>query len=145
MPPGTGDIHLSISQDIKVDGSVIVTTPDLVAQNDTKRGIAMLKMVNVPIFGVIENMAYYQCGKCDTKHLLFGTHRASELCENEKIPLLGSVPFEPETGVGNESGLPICASEKKSVGKEVFEEITRKLARKLTEENDQMPKIKVEL
>lgn len=95
MPPGTGDIQLTLSQKIPVSGAVIITTPQQVAVADARKGLAMFKKVHVPILGVIENMSYYQCPCCQEKAFLFGEGGGKKLAEQFGVRLLGEIPLNP--------------------------------------------------
>jgi ATP-binding protein involved in chromosome partitioning len=95
MPPGTGDVQLTITQSVKLNGAVIVTTRQGLSLVDVSRGILMFERVNVPILGVIENMSYFLCDKCDKKHYIFGETHAHSLEERFGIPTLAEVPLLP--------------------------------------------------
>lgn len=96
MPPGTGDIQLTVTQTVQLNGAVIVTTPQTLSLIDVARGILMFEKVNVPILGVIENMSYFLCDKCDKKHYIFGKSTHQSLTERFGIDLLAELPLLQE-------------------------------------------------
>ena len=93
LPPGTGDPHLTLLQKLKVTHSLVVTTNEDIALADTRKGINMLKKLNVPITGVIENMSYLKCKKCDEKHFIFGKNGVKKLCQDFNLKLLAKIPI----------------------------------------------------
>lgn len=107
MPPGTGDAQLAIAQGTTLAGAVIVSTPQDLALVDARRGIAMFRKVDVPILGVIENMAHFTCTECGTQHALFGTGGARSEAERMGVPFLGAVPLTMELRAASDSGQPI--------------------------------------
>ena len=92
-PPGTGDVQLTISQKIDVDGAIIITTPQELSLIDVKRGINMFRKVNLPILGLVENMSYYICKECEKKHYIFGKQTSHKLSNDYNIELLGELPI----------------------------------------------------
>jgi len=106
MPPGTGDIQLTLSQQIPVTGSVIVTTPQDMALADARKGIAMFNKVGVPVVGIIENMSYHICSHCGQHDDIFGTGGAAQVAENLAIPLLGQMPLHRQLREDIDSGIP---------------------------------------
>lgn len=96
MPPGTGDVQLTITQSVRLSGAVIVTTRQTLSLVDVARGILMFEKVNVPILGIIENMSYFICDKCDKKHFIFGGEKQSQLSERFGVELLAEIPLLPE-------------------------------------------------
>ncbi|MBC8126740.1 MAG: Mrp/NBP35 family ATP-binding protein [Gloeobacteraceae cyanobacterium ES-bin-144] len=107
LPPGTGDIQLTIVQTVSVDGVIIVTTPQEVALIDARKAISMFAKVNVPIMGVIENMAWFECD-AGKKYFLFGNGGGVREAKNLKVPLLGQIPIDIATREGGDSGLPVA-------------------------------------
>ncbi len=93
MPPGTHDIHITITQEVSLTAAVIVSTPQNVALVDVRRGIDMFSAVNVPVLGVVENMSYFMCHKCSEKHYLFGRDGVKKMAEELKVPFLCEVPL----------------------------------------------------
>lgn len=109
MPPGTGDAQLAIAQGTKLAGAVIVSTPQDLALIDARRGIAMFKKVDVPILGLIENMAHFTCTDCGKQHALFGTGGAEAEAKRLNVPFLGAVPLTMDLRAASDSGQPIVA------------------------------------
>ncbi len=113
MPPGTGDIHLTLMQMVPVTGAIVVTTPQDVALVDAKKAIAMFPQmqVKVPIIGLVENMSYFTLPGTDIRHYVFGREGGKKLAEEYEIPFLGQIPLEQDIREGGDSGIPIMASE----------------------------------
>lgn len=109
MPPGTGDAQLAIAQGTTLAGAVIVSTPQDLALIDARRGIAMFNKVDVPILGLIENMAHFTCTECGKEHALFGTGGAKAEAERLSVPFLGAVPLTMDLRAASDSGQPIVA------------------------------------
>jgi len=106
MPPGTHDIHLTIAQEIAMTGAVIVTTPQQIALIDARRGLEMFSHVSIPILGVVQNMAYFVCDKCQERHHLFDDGGAFKMCEELKLRFLGDVPFVKGIQTETDRGRP---------------------------------------
>jgi Mrp family chromosome partitioning ATPase/DUF971 family protein len=106
LPPGTGDIQLTITQSVKLSGAVIVTTPQSLALADVARGIRMFEAVSVPMLGVVENMAYFMCDQCGTKHHLFGDGKGTDLEKRFGLPTLAELPIEKRITEGLASYQP---------------------------------------
>ncbi len=110
-PPGTGDVHITLSQQFPISGAVIVTTPQAIAISDTQKGMAMFKMdnINVPILGVIENMAYFTPAELpDNKYYIFGKEGGKKLAQKFDVPFLGELPIVQSISEANDSGIPIA-------------------------------------
>ncbi len=105
LPPGTGDIQLTLVQTVSLDGAIIVTTPQEVAMIDARKAVSMFAKVNVPILGLIENMSFFECDH-GTRYNLFGQGGAQRECERIKVPLLGEIPLEPIIGQRCDGGEP---------------------------------------
>ena len=104
MPPGTGDVPLTVFQSMKIDGIVIVTSPqDLVSMIVTK-AVNMAKKMDIPIFGVIENMSYYKCPDCGSEHTIFGKSRLEEIAKEENLPILGQIPIDSKIAEACDNG-----------------------------------------
>ena len=109
MPPGTGDAQLAIAQGTDLSGAVIVSTPQDLALIDARRGVAMFRKVDVPILGVIENMAYFVCPDCGSNHALFGQGGAEAEAGRMGVPYLGAVPLTMELRAASDAGQPVVA------------------------------------
>ncbi|MEO6730131.1 MAG: Mrp/NBP35 family ATP-binding protein [Ferruginibacter sp.] len=123
MPPGTGDIHLTIVQTVPVTGVIVVTTPQLVALADAKKGIAMFSQaqLKVPIIGLVENMSYFTPAELpENKYYIFGKDGGKNLAEEFDIPLLGQIPIVQSIREGGDSGVPIMISDDDEVAKKAF-------------------------
>ncbi len=108
LPPGTGDAQLTLAQSSKISGSIIVSTPQDVALNDARKGINMFKRVNVPVIGLVENMSYFICDKCNERHYIFSHEGAKKEAEKFQIPFLGSIPINKDLRVQSDEGRPAC-------------------------------------
>jgi ATP-binding protein involved in chromosome partitioning len=107
MPPGTGDVALSLSQSVPVAGAVIVTTPQEVSLADTRRAIQMYRKLNIPAIGLIENMSHFVCPGCGRESDLFGKGGGRRLADEMSIPFLGEIPIQEPVRIGGDSGVPI--------------------------------------
>jgi ATP-binding protein involved in chromosome partitioning len=110
LPPGTGDAQLTITQRVALDGGVIVTTPQEIALLDVKRGVAMFEEVHVPVLGVVENMSYYLCRKCNHRHEIFAHGGGARLAESLNVPFLGELPLVRELREGGDHASPMVAA-----------------------------------
>jgi ATP-binding protein involved in chromosome partitioning len=131
MPPGTGDIQLTLSQKVPVSGAVIVTTPQDIALADAKKGITMFGKVNIPVLGIIENMSFHLCPECGHKEHPFGTHGGSQIAQKYNVPLLGSLPLHINIRESMDNGTPSVISEPESEVSGIYREIARKLGAQL--------------
>ena len=142
MPPGTGDIHLTLVQTVPVTGVVIVTTPQDVALADAKKGIAMFgqAQVNVPIIGLVENMSYFTPAELpNNKYYIFGKEGGKRLAEEYDLPFLGQIPLVQSIREGGDQGIPIMMSDDE-ITKKAFEEFAGTAVRSIAMRNAQMPK-----
>lgn len=131
MPPGTGDIQLSLSQKVALSGAVIVTTPQKVALLDAVKGVEMFNKVKVPVLGVIENMASHICGKCGHEEALFGTGGGEQVSQQYKTELLARLPLDPAIGVDVDRGVPSLVSQPDSSSSALYQEAATKMAAQL--------------
>jgi len=141
LPPGTGDIHLSIMQSLPITGAVVVSTPQAVALADAKKGVAMFMQdnINVPVLGIIENMAYFTPEELpDNKYYIFGQEGAKNLAEDLDVPFLGEVPIVQSIREAGDYGRP-AALQTASVIETVFEEITRNVVQETVNRNESLP------
>lgn len=111
LPPGTGDVQLTMSQQIPVTGSVIVTTPQQVSLIDAKKGLKMFEKVEIPILGIIENMSTHICSNCGHEEAIFGSNGGQELAETYKVDFLGSLPLDKRIREESDSGKPTVTAE----------------------------------
>ncbi len=142
MPPGTGDIQLTLSQKVPVAGSVIVTTPQDLALLDARKGIEMFKKVDVPVLGVVENMAVHVCSNCGHTEYLFGEGGGSRMADEYKTPLLGTLPLSMSIRQHADAGLPTVAafrgeSAKDSSETQLYLDMARRTAAQLAARNRQ--------
>jgi ATP-binding protein involved in chromosome partitioning len=110
MPPGTGDVALSLSQTVPVAGAVLVTTPQVVSLADTRRAVQMYRKLNVPTIGLVENMSHFVCPHCLTESDIFGKGGGEQLAKELSVPFLGRIPLEEPVRRGGDSGVPIVVS-----------------------------------
>src|SRR6187402_1632769 len=141
LPPGTGDIHLSIVQSLPITGAVIVSTPQAVALADAKKGVAMFQSesINVPVLGIIENMAYFTPEELpNNKYYIFGQEGAKNLAADLDVPFLGEVPLVQSIREAGDYGRP-AALQTASPLESVFEEITRNVVQETVNRNESLP------
>jgi ATP-binding protein involved in chromosome partitioning len=131
LPPGTGDIQLTLSQQIPVSGAVIVTTPQDIALIDAQRGLGMFEKVNVPVLGIIENMSLHICSHCGHEEAIFGEGGGLAMAEKNSIELLGSLPLDKQIREFADSGRPTVVAIPDSRPTEIYREIARKMSAKL--------------
>lgn len=141
LPPGTGDIHLSIMQSLPITGAVVVSTPQVVALADAKKGVAMFMSdaINVPVLGIVENMAYFTPEELpENKYYIFGQEGAKNLAEDLQVPFLGEVPLVQSIREAGDYGRP-AALQTASPLEKVFEEIARNVVREVVNRNESLP------
>jgi ATP-binding protein involved in chromosome partitioning len=141
LPPGTGDIHLSIMQSLPITGAVVVSTPQAVALADAKKGVSMFlsDSINVPVLGIIENMAYFTPEELpNNKYYIFGQEGAKNLAADLQVPFLGEVPIVQSIREAGDYGRP-AALQTASVIEKVFEDITRKVVQETVNRNESLP------
>jgi ATP-binding protein involved in chromosome partitioning len=132
MPPGTSDAQLSLVQATDVAGGVIVTTPQDVALLDGRKGMAMLKKMEVPVLGFIENMSYFQPPGSTERFEIFGHGGGKKLAEEVKVPFLGEVPIDTNIRIGGDTGKPITAADPDSAVAQAFFNIAKQVAAQIS-------------
>ena len=131
LPPGTGDVQLTLSQRIALSGAVVVTTPQEVALIDARKGIAMFQQVGVPILGILENMSYHVCAQCGHEETIFKRGGGRAMAERLAVPFLGEVPLDARVVIGGDSGRPIVASDPDSAAARTYASAAEAVARRL--------------
>ena len=131
LPPGTGDVALSLSQSVPVAGAVLVTTPQTVSLADTRRAAKMYEKLNVPPMGLIENMSHFICPTCRTESDIFGKGGGERLAAEMGLPFLGRVPIYEPIRIGGDTGVPITVGEPKSPAAQAFRQAAEQLASQL--------------
>jgi ATP-binding protein involved in chromosome partitioning len=140
LPPGTGDVQLSLIQTAPVTGAVVVTTPSVVALADVRKAIEMFRQVNTEILGVVENMSYFDAPSSDGKgasrrHYIFGQGEGKRVAEAFGVPFLGEIALDAEIRVGGDSGNPVAARGESAAGAKSFFEIARRVAERIAAVN----------
>jgi len=131
LPPGTGDIQLTLSQQIPVSGSIIVTTPQDIALIDAQRGLGMFEKVSVPVLGIVENMSMHICSNCGHEEAIFGEGGGIAMAEKNSLELLGSLPLDKHIREFADCGRPTVVADPDSRAAEIYREIARKMSAKL--------------
>jgi ATP-binding protein involved in chromosome partitioning len=135
LPPGTGDVQLSLIQSVAVTGAVVVTTPSIVALSDVRKAVEMFRQVNVEILGVVENMSYFSCPHCSGRIDVFGHGEGKHMAEAFRIPFLGEIEIDPQIRIGGDTGKPVASlGEDAPGGKSIFA-VARNLIARLEEVN----------
>jgi ATP-binding protein involved in chromosome partitioning len=127
LPPGTGDVQLTLSQKFHIAGAVVVSTPQDIALIDARRGIDMFKQMSVPLFGIVENMASFVCDGCGKEHHPFGSGGAKAEAEKLGAPFLGEVPLDLDIRIGSDGGVPVMVSKPDSPQAQAFVRIADQL------------------
>ncbi len=131
LPPGTGDIQLTLAQQIPVSGAIIVTTPQDIALIDAQRGLAMFEKVNVPVLGLVENMSMHICSHCGHQEAIFGEGGGIVMAEANHVDFLGALPLDINIRINADSGRPTLIAEPDGPASKVYKEIARKASAKL--------------
>ena len=133
LPPGTGDIQLTLSQKVPVTGAIIVTTPQDIALLDARKGLKMFEKVGVPIVGLVENMSTHICSKCGHEEHIFGAGGGAQMCKDYDVELLGSLPLDIKIRENSDNGMPIVAAYPTAKVAAIYKQIARRTAVKLSE------------
>ena len=128
LPPGTGDIPLTLAQTVPITGILAITTPQDVASSVAVKAIGMFQKLNVPIIGVVENMSHFTCSKCNEKHYIFGEGGAKKISEKFNIPFLGEIPLNSGIMSGSDLGKPIVLTDPNSPSAEAFSSTAKNIA-----------------
>ncbi len=131
LPPGTGDIQLTLAQKIPVTGAIIVTTPQDIALLDARKGLKMFEKVGIPILGIVENMSTHLCSNCGHEEHIFGGGGGAKMCEDYNVDLLGSLPLDIKIREQTDNGKPTVITEPDSDIANIYKEIARKSAIKI--------------
>jgi ATP-binding protein involved in chromosome partitioning len=133
MPPGTGDIQLTLSQKVPVTGAIIVTTPQDIALMDARKGLKMFEKVSIKILGIVENMSTHICSKCGHEEHIFGSGGAEKMCNDYNVEFLGSLPLDIRIREQADSGKPTVVADPDGVIAKEYKQIARRLAVKIAE------------
>jgi ATP-binding protein involved in chromosome partitioning len=131
MPPGTGDIQLTLSQKVPVTGAVIVTTPQDIALLDARKGLKMFEKVGIPILGIVENMSTHICSQCGHEEHIFGAGGGAAMCKDYNVDLLGSLPLDIRIREQTDGGMPTVVAEPDSQIANIYKKIARTIAIKI--------------
>lgn len=131
MPPGTGDTQLTLSQNIPIDGAVIVTTPQDIALLDARKGTEMFRKVDVPVLGIVQNMSLYQCPSCGHTEHIFGNDGARSLARDVHVDLLADIPLHIGIRQTSDEGSPIVVSQPDSAQAAAYKDLAKKVVGKL--------------
>ena len=140
LPPGTGDVQLTLVQKIPIAGAVIVTTPQEVALADAIKGLKMFREVKTPILGIVENMSGFICPNCDTVHRIFGEGGGSRVAEQYAVPFLGEVPIQTAVREGGDTGRPVVVGDPDSPTALAFRHVAERVAAQLAAEAARKPR-----
>lgn len=135
LPPGTGDIVLTISQKLRTTGAIVVTTPQEVALQDVYKSVSMAQKVGIPLLGVIENESYFICDGCEKRHEIFGAGGGQKVAEFASAPLLGQIPMDPAVREWGDAGTPVVQAAPESTIGRSFLDVAQRLAGLITTHN----------
>jgi ATP-binding protein involved in chromosome partitioning len=132
LPPGTGDVALSMAQSVPMAGAVVVTTPQGVSVSDVRKAVAMFRQLNIPVLGVVENMSFFVCGHCQERTDIFGNGGGRRMAEEMAIPFLGEVPIDTRVRSGGDEGKPIVAMAPEAPAAVAFADVAGKVAAQIS-------------
>jgi ATP-binding protein involved in chromosome partitioning len=132
MPPGTGDVQLSLAQMVSLAGAVLVTTPQEVALGDVRKAYNMFEQLHVPVLGVVENMSYFECPNDGAKFFIFGNGGGEALAQRFDIPFLGAIPIAINIREGGDLGIPVVISEPDGAQAQAFQNVAQNVAAQIS-------------
>ncbi|MGD1212042.1 MAG: Mrp/NBP35 family ATP-binding protein [Candidatus Acidiferrales bacterium] len=132
LPPGTGDVQLSLIQTVSVSGAVVVTTPSAVALADVRKAVEMFRQVNVEVLGVVENMSYFECPHCQGRIDVFGHGEGERMAKAFGIPLLGEIEIDPQIRIGGDTGKPVASLGEDAAGAKSIYAMARNVAARIS-------------
>ena len=135
LPPGTGDVALSMAQSVPMAGAVVVTTPQGVSVSDVRKAVGMFRQLSIPVLGVIENMSYFVCGHCSERTDIFGNGGGRKMAEELQIPFLGEVPIDTRVRAGGDEGRPIVAEAPDAPAAQAFQSLASRVAAQVSIQN----------
>jgi ATP-binding protein involved in chromosome partitioning len=135
LPPGTGDVSLSMAQSVPIAGAVVVTTPQGVSVSDVRKAVGMFRQLNIPVLGVVENMSWFACGHCGERTEIFGKGGGQQIADDLQIPLLGQVPIDVRVRSGGDEGHPIVLEAPDAPAAIALAEIASRIAAQISIQN----------
>jgi ATP-binding protein involved in chromosome partitioning len=141
LPPGTGDVALSMAQSVPMAGAVVVTTPQGVSVSDVRKAVGMFRQLNIPVLGVIENMSYFVCSHCNERTEIFGSGGGQKMAEDMDIPFLGEVPIDTRVRSGGDEGHPIVDAAPEAPAAEAFVALSSRVAAQVSIQNTRVLKV----
>jgi ATP-binding protein involved in chromosome partitioning len=141
LPPGTGDVALSMAQSVPMAGAVVVTTPQGVSVSDVRKAVGMFRQLNIPVLGVIENMSTFVCGHCGERTDIFGTGGGKAMAEEMQIPFLGEVPIDTRVRSGGDEGRPIVDAAPDAPAAKAFADVAGKVAAQISIQNQRVLRV----
>ena len=135
LPPGTGDVQLTLIQTVPLSGAILITTPSVVALADVRKAIEMFRQVNVEVLGVVENMSFFNCPHCQGRIDVFGYGEGRRLAKLFGVPLLGEIEIDPQIRIGGDTGKPVAALGENAPGAKSIYAMARAVAERLAEVN----------
>jgi ATP-binding protein involved in chromosome partitioning len=141
LPPGTGDVALSMAQSVPMAGAVVVTTPQGVAVSDVRKAVGMFRQLNIPVLGVIENMSYFVCAHCGGRTEIFGSGGGRRMSDELAIPFLGEVPIDTRVRAGSDEGQPIVAAAPDAPAAAAFLDASSRVAAQISIQNTRVLKV----
>jgi ATP-binding protein involved in chromosome partitioning len=143
LPPGTGDVQLTVAQKVPLAGAVIVTTPQDVALIDARKGLAMFKKVNVPVIGIIENMSTFVCPHCGHETDIFKKDGGKKTADLLGTAFLGSIPLDPQIVLGGDAGVPIVVSDAKGAHAQAFRRVAESVVEEVVRQDEMKPRLSI--